>query len=150
MNPGVSTVYTATINKAVEDESDANLLEAFQWSFTTGAAPDDVVPTVISSTPLDQATGVLRNTKVNVTFSEPMDPASLSSSSFALTKDEGDLAVPGTLRYVNPTTVVLSLSSNLDASTAYTLTMTSALTDLAGNSLALATIGSRPAARGAR
>ncbi len=136
-----SKVYTATITKAAEDASDANLLEDFQWSFTTAAAPDNVVPTVSSNTPIDGATDVLRNTKVNVTFSEPMDPASFSSSSFALTKDEDDSVIPGNLRYVNPTTVVFSPTDLLEVTKAYTLSLTTALTDLAGNGLALVTIG---------
>lgn len=135
-------LYTATITTGAEDASSTNLLEDFQWSFTTGGTTDTAVPTVSSSSPAQGDSAVLLNTKVNVTFSEALDPTTLSSTSVQLSKDSSpSIAVAGSLRYVNPTTIVFSPSSNLDASTPYTLTLTSALTDLAGNSLALATIG---------
>ena len=136
-----SIVYTAIITTAAEDESDANLLSNFEWTFTTGATTDTQVPTVSSSNPADLATDVLRNTKVSVYFSKPIDPATLSSTSFELTKDLDDSVVPGSLRYVNPTTVVLSPADILDAAESYTLTLAATLSDLAGNSLALTSIG---------
>ncbi len=136
------TVYTATITTAAEDVSDANLLNDFQWSFTTLAGTDTFVPTVISTSPADGVTDVLRNTIVNVTFSEAMDPATFSSSSFQLKTNEATPSVvPGSLLYVNPTTVVFSPTEILDIGQAYTLTLTADLKDLAANSLALLTIG---------
>jgi hypothetical protein len=136
-----SKVYTATVTTAAEDESDANLLADYQWSFTTGATTDAAVPTVISSSPVNGATGVLLNTKVNVSFSEAMDPDTLTASSFELSKDSDSSVVSGNLRYVNPTTVVFSPANALDASAGYTLNLTAALADLAGNSLSLVTVG---------
>lgn len=136
-----NTVYTATITTAAEDESGATLLKDAAWSFTTAAAKDTEVPTVSSSSPAVGATGVLLNTKVNVTFSEAIDPATLSNTSFKLTKDSDKSVVSGSFRYVNPTTVVFSPANLLDASASYTLTLATTLTDLAGNSLAVATIG---------
>ncbi|PHQ24001.1 hypothetical protein CLH62_17920 [Marinobacter guineae] len=141
-----NTVYTATINTTAEDESGANLLKNAAWLFTTATSEDTEVPTVTSSNPGDSAgvpaVDVALNTKVTVTFSEAIDPATLSNNSFKLSKNSNiALGVPGSLRYVNPTTVVFSPETKLDVSTAYTLTLTSALTDLAGESLALVTIG---------
>lgn len=135
------TVYTATITTVAEDESGANLLNNVEWSFTTVATTDTAAPTVSTSSPADTATDVLRNTKVNVTFSEAIDPATLSGSSFKLSNDADSSVVSGSLRYVNPTTVVLSPADILDETQTYTLTLATTLTDLAGNSLALLSIG---------
>lgn len=137
----LDTAYTATITTAAEDESDTSLLSDFEWLFTTGATTDTTAPTVSSSSPADLATDVLRNTKVNVVFDEAIDPETLSGSSFELSRDSDSSVVSGTLRYVNPTTVVFSPNSLLDELATYTLTLTATLTDLAGNSLSLVSIG---------
>lgn len=136
-----NTVYTATITTVAEDESGANLLNNVEWSFTTAATTDTAAPTINTSSPADTATDVLRNTKVNVTFSEAIDPATLSGTSFKLSNDSDSSVVSGSLRYVNPTTVVLSPADILDETQDYTLTLATTLTDLAGNSLALSSIG---------
>ena len=52
------------------------------------------VPSVISSTPNDTATNVPINTNASITFSEPMDRATLAG---AFTLTAGGVAVPGTM-----------------------------------------------------
>ncbi len=136
-----STVYTATVTTAVEDDTNTALLTNFVWSFTTGASVDNQVPTVTSNSPADNATDVLRNTKVSVVFSEAIDPATLTAASFELSKDSDSSVVAGDLLYINPSTVVFTPDVNLEDTVAYTLTLSTAILDLAGNSLALATVG---------
>lgn len=136
-----STVYTATVTTAVEDDTNTALLNNYVWSFTTGASVDNQVPTVSSNSPADNATDVLRNTKVSVIFSEAIDPATLTATSFELSKDSDSSVVAGDLLYINPSTVVFTPNVNLEDTVAYTLTLSTAILDLAGNSLALATIG---------
>ena len=58
-------------------------------------------PTVLSVTPLDAATGVPRNTNVTATFSEAMDPATLTMTTFTLTSGAAAVAVPGTVVYAD-------------------------------------------------
>lgn len=136
-----STVYTATVTTAVEDDTDTALLNNFVWTFTTGATVDNTVPTVSSNSPADNATGVLRNTKVSVVFSEAIDPVTLTAASFELTKDSDGSVVAGDLLYINPSTVVFTPDTNLEDTVAHTLTLSTAILDLAGNSLALVTVG---------
>lgn len=136
-----STVYTATVTTAVEDDTDTALLNNFVWSFTTGASVDNQVPTVSSNSPSDNATDVLRNTKVSVIFSEAIDPATLTAASFELSKDSNSSVVAGDLLYINPSTVVFTPDANLEDTVAYTLTLSTAILDLSGNSLALAMVG---------
>lgn len=134
-----STLYTAVITTAVEDVADNALLEDFTWTFTTGAGTDTTAPTVTSTTPADGATDVLLNTKVTVVFDKAIDPDSVTASSFSLNDDTAGETVAGSLRYVNPSTVVLSPSANLAASSGHTLTLSTAMTDIAANPLGLTT-----------
>lgn len=130
-----SKLYTATITTAVQDESGKALPQNVELSFTTGTTEDNVGPTVSSHSPTDLATNVIRNTKVTVYFSEAIDPGTLTSASFELKKDVGDVVVAGSFRYINPTTVLFSSTNILEDTVDYTLTLTSAITDIAGNSL---------------
>lgn len=136
-----STEYTARILTAAKDLSGASLAADFEWVFTTGVATDMVAPSVISSNPADQEADVLRNVKVGVYFSEAIDPATLTATSFELKAVTGDVVISGSLRYVNPTTVVFSPSNLLGDTEAYVLSLSADLADLAGNSLAPVTIG---------
>ncbi len=136
-----STEYTAKISTAAKDLAGVALPADFEWVFTTGTLADAVAPTVISSNPADMEADVLRNVKVGVHFSEAIDPATLTASSFELKAVSGDAVVSGSLRYVNPTTVVFSPSSLLGNTEDYLLSLTADLTDLAGNSLTPVTIG---------
>jgi hypothetical protein len=130
-----STLYTAVITTVVEDTADDSLLQDFTWTFTTGIGTDSTAPTVASTTPPDGATDVLRNTKVTVVFSEAIDPETVTTASVSLNDDTAGAPVPGSLRYVNPSTVVFSPSANLEASSDHTLTLAATITDIAANSL---------------
>ncbi|MDE2565227.1 MAG: DUF3494 domain-containing protein [Burkholderiales bacterium] len=110
------------------------------WSFGTGAAADLVAPTVTGVSPADASTGTCLGTAVSVTFSKPMDPASLTSASFGVTA--GGVSVPGSVGYDAPTRVasfVPTSAAGLAAGTAYVATVKSGsggAADLAGNTLA--------------
>lgn len=136
-----STLYTAAISTAVEDVEDNSLLEEFTWTFTTEIGEDGTAPTVTSTTPPDDATDVLRNTKVTVVFSEAIDPDTVTADSFSLNDDTADTPVAGQLRFVNPSTVVLSPSANLAGDSVHTLTLSADIADIAENSLDAFTAG---------
>lgn len=136
-----STLYTAVISTAVMDATGDSLLNDFSWTFTTGAGSDITAPAVTSTSPADGAVDVLRNTRITVNFSEAVDPATITAASVSLNDDGSGTAVSGSLRFVNPTTVVLSPSANLVANSAHTLTLSGAITDIAANPLALTTVG---------
>ena len=79
-----NTVYTATITTGAQDAAGNGLAADYSWSFTTGAAPDTTAPAVTATNPPSNATGVGLASALAVTFSEPMNCATLSASSFAL------------------------------------------------------------------
>lgn len=130
----VSTLFTATISTAVTDVAGDALAVAKTWSFTTGTTADTTPPTVSSTIPADVATGVVINTNVSATFSEAMDPLTITATNITL--KQGTTPVAGTVSYVG-TSAVFKPTANLAASTAYTATVTTGVKDLAGNPLAV-------------
>jgi len=131
-NLAYSTTYTATITNGVKDAAGNAMAANNTWTFTTGAAPDTTPPTVSSTSPVNNATGVAVNAAITATFSENMDAATISTSTFTLNN-----GVTGAVTY-SGTTATFTPSSSLAYSTAYTATISTAVTDLAGNHLATA------------
>jgi hypothetical protein len=136
-NLTASTTYTATITTGVENLDDNAMASNFVWTFKTGAAPDLIPPTVISTIPLSGATGVPLNQIITATFSKAMAPLTVTTPpQFILQKTSGLVTVPGTVTYaVIGNTASFTPTLNLLPSTNYTATIETGVTDLAGNYL---------------
>ena len=136
-----NTICTATITTGVRDVAGNALANTFTWTFTTGATPDTTAPTVIDVSPDDQATAVPINTNVSVTFSEAMNPLTISTASITLQTTGLPLGplIDATIAY-DPQTHVATLSptSDLATGTSYTATVKTTVRDVAGNALATA------------
>jgi|SRR5580692_11454132 hypothetical protein len=93
-------------------------------------------PTVTAVTPPNGTTLVCPNTAIiTATFSKPMNPATLTTTSFTLTS--GGASVSGTVSYVAATMIAtFTPSAALAASTTFTATITTAAQDQFGNALA--------------
>ena len=94
----------------------------------------------IATTPANGATSVAATTELTVTFSEPMDAATISSATLEL-RNAANALVPATVTY-NATTLVATLTPGaaLAPSTTYTATVLGGASDprakdVAGNSL---------------
>lgn len=131
-NLAPSTIYTATITTAAKDLAGNALASNYVWTFTTGIAADVVAPTIISTDPANLATGVVLNKKIIVSFSEAMDPLTLTTTTFTL--KNGAVAVPGTVVYAG-IIATFSPTGNLAPNTTYTGTITTGAKDLAGNAV---------------
>ncbi|MFN3581047.1 MAG: ice-binding family protein [Pseudomonas sp.] len=127
------TLYTATLTTDVEDALGVALEDDLSWQFTTGSTTDTVRPTATFNL-LDGATNVSVSRNINATFSESIDPTTVTSSSFRLAT--GGVAVPGAVSYVG-STAIFNPTANLLPNTLYTATLTTAITDLANPANAL-------------
>jgi hypothetical protein len=131
-----NTFYTATITTGATDLASNALASNFVWNFTTGASTDTTAPTVTSTIPAGNVTGVPINQTVNATFSKAMDPATITTANFTVT-GPGATTVTGTVAYVAASQIAtFTPDSNLAPNTTYTNTITIGVTDLAGNALA--------------
>ena len=137
-----NTLCVATVSTAATDTAGFHLANAFIWSFVTAGGADTVRPTVTLVVPAAGATAVASNSRVSATFSEDMNPATVSGSSFTLNNTTLGTPVAGTVAYsVASRTAIFtpSAASGLPANTLFTATVTTAATDLVGNALAVAT-----------
>jgi hypothetical protein len=128
-----NTTYTATITTGTKDLAGNALTSAYTWSWTTGDAPDTTAPKVTGTINNNGATNVLINTKVGATFSEAMDPLTVTNLTFTL--KQGATPVSGAITYSNVSAVFIP-ASNLAYNTVYNATITIGVKDLAGNALA--------------
>ncbi len=103
-------------------------------SASDGAVGTDTTPpTVLSSSPSANATGVALAGEIRADFSEAMAPASLAGATFSLA--QGTTAVPGAVTYTSDTVSFVPTSA-LALATKYTATISTDAKDLAGNALA--------------
>lgn len=144
-----STLYSATITTGVKETGGTALLEAPKvWSFTTGTTSDILAPTVTSTNPLNAAIDVPINKKVSALFNEALDATTVNTTTFTLATTIGNAPVAGTVSY-SSNTMLFTPTANLVASTQYTATITTGVTDLAGNALAAAKVWSFTTGTGA-
>ena len=102
-------------------------------TFTVGSTPDTSAPTVISVSPANGTTNVGRDVKVVLTFSKSVNPATVSGSTIHVLAGDTAINVGGVMSADNRT---FSLNtSDLAASTTYTVVATSQVQDFSGNAL---------------
>ncbi len=100
------------------------------------ARTDATAPTVSGRFPAPNLTGVAVGADVIATFSEAINPATITTSSFTLVRVSNSQAVTATrTASAGNTAFTLNPSSNLVANTQYRATLTTAVQDSAGNPL---------------
>jgi len=128
-----NTVYTVTILNTVKDTAGNAMLQNYIWSFKT-VNPDSIPPQVVSTIPVEGTTGVSTTTTLKIVFNEAMLASTITSANF--TVSGGTWSTPA---FDGDRTVTLTLSSgSLAYSTNYTVTVSTGVKDLAGNSMASA------------
>jgi len=134
----INTSYSATITTGAQDLAGNVMTGNYVWTFTTGAAPNTTKPTVISTIPTPSGiTGVPTNQTVSATFSEAMNPLTISGTTFTLTAAPGATAVAGLVTYAGiGNTATFTPTAALTTGITYTATITTGVQDLSGNALA--------------
>jgi antitoxin component of RelBE/YafQ-DinJ toxin-antitoxin module len=127
-------VYTATITTAAKNMTGNGMIANHVFTFTTGAAPDVTPPAVASTDPLNSAITVAVNKAIKITFSEAMDPLTITPSSLILM--QGTTAVSGAVTS-SGTTATFTPTANLEYSKVYTCSVTTSAKDLSANALAV-------------
>ena len=113
----------------------------------SNAASDLTPPTVSATTPASAATAVSRTANITVTFSEAMDPATISTNTIEL-RDPSNALVAAAVTYsATNRRATLNPTPTLAALTTYTVTVKGGATDprvkdVAGNALSTSTIWS--------
>ena len=130
VNFSSGVVYTATITTGAKNLAGTALANDYVWTFTTGIV---TAPTVTSTDPINNAIDVVLNKVITATFSMPMDPLTINSSTFTLKKS--GVLVPGTVSY-SGSTASFTPSANLLSSSVYTATITTGAKNPAGVALA--------------
>jgi hypothetical protein len=155
LNPNVELqagkTYTAKVkggSAGVKDSVGNPLAADKVWSFTTvppPGLPDTTSPRVTSTSPVHTATGVATSANLKATFSEKMDPLSITKSTFKLFKVNTDgtqtqitnvsvsLSTDGLVGTLNP--FGTSTTTHLEKSTNYKGVVTTSARDEVGNQL---------------
>lgn len=126
----VNTTFVGTVSTAVQDLDGNALQQDYIWTFSTGST---IRPKVATTSPTPNETNVALNKIVEATFNMPMNPATITTSSFTL--KQGTNVVPGTVTY-NANTAFFKPTSALTVNTVYTATITTAAQNLSGVSIA--------------
>lgn len=128
--------YTAALSTGVQNAAGTGLASAYSWSFST-----DTLPTVLSTTPASNATGVLLNQAISATFSKAMNCATLYSTTATPTVSVTDAAPVGTVVGTvsctgSGTGVIFTPSNPLANNTLYTAIISTGALDAQGEPMA--------------
>jgi len=126
----INTTYTGRVASSVKDLMGNALQKDYVWTFTTGST---LSPMVIATDPANNASGVYINKIVTASFNVPMNPLSITATTFTL--NNGTTPVAGTVTY-SGTTAAFKPSSPLAINTIYTATITTGAKDASGTLLA--------------
>lgn len=135
-NPAGIRADYAPSGADVNSDGKVGLADAIYILQTNAALREDTVPpTVSASVPVNNATQVPVEAAIAATFSEAMDAATLTASTFTL--EQGTASVPGVVSYNAATqTATFTPSEPLDPAAVYTAAVGTGAKDLAGNALA--------------
>lgn len=136
------TTYTVTVSGSVTDAGGTPLGTEDSWPFTI----ENVAPEVLTVDPADTAPGVAVTTDVTLTFSEDINPGSvtvdkLSTDGNVRVRKQSDGAEVYGIATVSGVVLVFNPAEDLDPGSIYEVTVvsgTGAVTDLAGNTVGAA------------
>ncbi|MGO9275173.1 MAG: Ig-like domain-containing protein [Terriglobia bacterium] len=134
-----STTFNVQVN-GLRDVAGNKMTRAFTSSFTTGQSLDTTAPSVVGTSPPNNATDVPVNAPFRVQFSSVMNPATLIPANFVLEDEVTYQSVPGMVQ-VDSTGVTAAFVPNqpLAVGRWYIVSLSINITDVAGNPLSALT-----------
>lgn len=134
-----STAYTVTAGTGLADLDGNFLVSPSTITFTTANGPpgsDITPPTVVSTTPINNASDVVLSVSPTVSFSEAVQNSTLNSTNIKLFRDSDNTAVSIASFVLSSDQKTVTLTTTgLDYTTKYRLEV-SGIQDIAGNTLA--------------
>ncbi|MFV8269906.1 Ig-like domain-containing protein [Flavobacterium sp. GT2N3] len=124
-----NTVYTATIAKSVTNLDNTTLVSDYVWKFTTGAL---VAPTVTSTDPINNSTGISLTKTITANFSMVMDRTTIIPN---FTLKQGTTIIAGAVTYSGSTASFKPTNALLEGKI-YTATITTGAKNAIGTPLA--------------
>ena len=131
-NLSASTTYSVAVTNVAGGQNSPQ----FQSTFTTGTSSDTVYPLMVQSSPQSNATGVPISAPVQVQFTKPIDPATLTPQSFNVTDNTAGTTIAGMIQ-VDPSGITASFvpQSLLPVGRTISVDLTGAVQDSSGNGL---------------
>ena len=129
-SPATPATCNTRLQLGSSDPNQTPTLSDVSIAYTVGA--DTTAPTITQRTPAPNATDVPRNTNVDVQFSEPMNPATINSSTVRLRKQGAASDVPASVSYAG-NTATIDPTADLDPSAVYNVTVAGTVTDANGD-----------------
>jgi hypothetical protein len=131
-----NTLYEAVLTNAIKDLAVVpNALTETRWQFRTAVKPDSTPPSVQSTTPSNNATGISMTAPVVVAFSENVQNASSSYIKIRKGSASGEV-MAADFNYDSDTFVAtLQPTAALNGNTIYYIVIDAGIKDIAGNLL---------------
>lgn len=138
-----NTSYTAALGAGIRSPSGTPMGSDFVWTFTTEAAPDTTPPSVTGGDPPDGARDVPTTDlfgqpfQIRVDFSEPILSSTVTAATFVVRRVDSEFDKPeisGTRR-TESSSLFFAPSFPYDPGKTYEVTLTTGITDPAGNPL---------------
>jgi hypothetical protein len=132
-----NTTYTVVVPAQITDVGGLALSNPATYSFVTGSATDSTTPTVTLVSPANYAVGLPTNGEVQLQFSKPINPLTVTSTTFEVSPNgTGIPPAVGTISVsANGQTATFSPSAPLDSATLYVVQASTGITDIEGHPL---------------
>jgi hypothetical protein len=129
-----SALHTITVTTGVTGLANNPLATPVTSNFTTGTATDTTAPAVTSFDPVNGAQNVPRNQQIQVTFNEPIDPA--SATGLELVHADSGTPIAGALT-LSPDRTILQFVPTFPLFSGQTFNLSlGGITDSVGNQMA--------------
>jgi methionine-rich copper-binding protein CopC len=140
--PGNTTVNISVAAGLMDLEGKATAMPlTISFQTVANSAQDVTAPTVMSSSPANNATGVPATQVISVQFSEAMLPSTVTAANVALKRHSDGSGVWAALAFdASSDRLTLTPGDRLKGGVQYDVVLGSGLTDLAGNALTATTL----------